>query len=263
MANGRTSAASAAADRFLASLDAEEEAARERYERRQRSHAAAPHLLVSGATGYGKSTLLRGLVASLPLGWAWRVLVIDPKRVEFERFRHELEVVGLDGLVGMSQRLEKEVAYRRERLRAEGIDHWLDLAPRVVPVRPALLVVDEAVDVLAGSGLPRADAAAVRETLGVVLRQGRATGVHVVAAFTRPDTDVIPGALRYQFAARVGLGPLSPDSHRMLFGTTPDGADRLAMPGMGAALGLDGTTTVRRFRCAPATVEDVRARFRA
>ena len=221
----------------------------------------APHLLVGGATGSGKSSLLRALLASIPFGWAWRVVVVDPKRIEFERFRYEFEVSGLDELPALLEWIVREVEERKQQLVKEEVDHWLDLCPRVVPVRPVLLVLDEAVDVFAGTGLTRQDAAAVRDALGVVLRQGRATGVHVVAAFTRPDTDVVAGALRDQFAARIGLGALSPDAHRMLFGSTVASSGSQGGPGIGAALGLDGSSQLRRFRCPLASVEAVRRRY--
>ncbi len=221
----------------------------------------APHLLVGGATGSGKSSLLRALLASVPFGWSWRVVVVDPKRIEFERFRFEFEVCGLDKLLALCEQLVREVSDRKEQLVKAEVDHWLDLRPRVVPVRPVLLVLDEAVDVFSGTGLARQEASAVRDALGVVLRQGRATGLHVVAAFTRPDTDVVAGALRDQFAGRVGLGQLSPDAHRMLFGAAVASAPPSAVAGVGLALGLDGSPTLRRFRSPLASVADVRRRY--
>ena len=129
-----------------------------------------------------------------------------------------------------------------------------------MPVRPLLLVLDESADLLGGVGLTKPEVQRVRDAVGVLVRQGRACGIHVVASFTRPDTDAVPGAVRDQFGARVALGPLSPDGARMLFGVhripmTPD-----VPAGTGILLGLDGGQRVRRLRVPWATIDDVHRR---
>jgi hypothetical protein len=222
----------------------------------------SPHLLVSGATGSGKSSLLRTIVASVPTGWLWRVVVVDPKEIDFAPARHEIEVHGLADAPEVLPDLAALLGRRKEQLRSEGAAHWRDLPERLIPVRPLLLVLDESVDLLGGVGLSKAGAHAIREAVATLVRQGRACGIHVVAAFTRPDTDAVPGAIRDQFGARVALGPLSPDGARMMFGTQrmpslPDGP-----PGTGLALGLDGGQRLRRLRVPRATIADVRGRHR-
>lgn len=220
----------------------------------------APHLLVAGATGSGKSSLLRTVVAALPLGWSWRVIVIDPKEIDFAPARYELDVHGLADAARVLSGLVEDLGHRKDRLREEGCDHWLALPERLIPVRPTLLVLDESADLLGGVGLSKPEAHHIRDAVGVLARQGRACGIHVVAAFTRPDVDAIPGAVRDQFGARVALGPLSPDGARMLFGAQrvpmlPDGP-----AGTGLSLGLDGSQRVRRVRVPWVDVEAVRRR---
>jgi hypothetical protein len=220
----------------------------------------APHLLVAGATGSGKSSLLRNVLAALPLGWCWRVVVIDPKEVDFSPARYDVEVYGLAEAPDVLADVADDLGRRKERLQRDGCDHWLDLPERMVPVRPTLVVLDESADLLGGVGLAKPEAQRVRDAVGLLARQGRACGVHLVAAFTRPDTDAVPGAVRDQFAARVALGPLSPDGARMLFGahrvpTLPDGP-----VGTGLSLGLDGGQRLRRLRVPWVTIDDVRRR---
>lgn len=220
----------------------------------------APHLLVAGTTGSGKSSLLRTVVAALPLGWCWRVVVIDPKEVDFTPARFEIGVHGLGAAPGVLAELVEDLRRRKDRLREDGCDHWLALRERVVPVRPTLLVLDESADLLGGVGLSKPEGQQVRDAVGALVRQGRACGIHVVSAFTRPDTDAVPGAVRDQFGARVALGPLSPDGARMLFGAhrvpaLPDGP-----AGTGVSLGLDGSQRLRRMRVPWVTIDDLRQR---
>lgn len=220
----------------------------------------SPHMLVAGATGSGKSSLLRTVMAALPLGWCWRVVVIDPKEIDFAPARYEVEVHGLADAAPVLTTLVEDLGHRKDRLRKDGCDHWLALPERLAPVRPTLLVLDESADLLGGVGLSKPEAQQVRDAVGVLVRQGRACGIHVVAAFTRPDADAIPGAVRDQFGARVALGPLSPDGARMLFGAhrvpaLPDGP-----AGTGLSLGLDGSQRVRRVRVPWVTLSQVRHR---
>lgn len=223
----------------------------------------SPHLLVAGATGSGKSSFLRALVACLPLGWCWRVIIIDPKQLDFAPASDVLEVVELRDASAVMAGLVEELNHRKSALKSASRDHWTDLPTRVVPTRPTLLVIDEAADVLGGVGVRRTDTQQLRDDFGTLARQGRACGIHLVASFTRPDADVIPGAMRDQFGARVGLGPLSPDGARMVFGgaqlpTLPD-----ALPGTGLALGLDGRQRVHRFGVPFYTLDDVVCRHSA
>ena len=136
----------------------------------------------------------------------------------------------------------------------------MDVPVRLVPIRPVLIVIDEGADVLSGVGLPKSEAVAVRESFGVLARQGRACGMHLVLSITRPDVDAIPGAIRDQFAGRISLGPLSPDGARMLFGTHQVPPMSQGAPGSGLALGLDGQQRVRRISVPWATITDVRNR---
>lgn len=223
----------------------------------------APHLLVAGATGSGKSSLLRNIVASLPLGWCWRVVVIDPKELDFAPLRHEVEVAGLDRAASLLDSVAGDLAIRKRRLVAAGCSHWSEMPERLVPVRPVLVVIDESADLLSGVGLSKPETQCVRDAVGLLARQGRACGFHVVAAFTRPDTDAVPGAVRDQFAARVALGPLSPDGGRMLFGSHSVPPLPNSMPGTGLSLGLDGSQRLRRLRVPWATIEDAQRRHGA
>ena len=220
----------------------------------------SPHLLVAGATGSGKSSLLRTVVAALPLGWCWRVVVIDPKELDFTPARYEVEVVGLPAAPASLAGLVGDLAYRKARIVEAGADHWTAVPTGIVPIRPVLVVIDEAADVLGGLGLAKPEAQQVRDAVALLARQGRACGIHVVASFTLPDTDVVPGAVRDQFGARVGLGPMSPEGARMLFGPLRTPAHSDLPPGTGLSLGLDGSQVVRRLRVPWTSIEDARMR---
>lgn len=220
----------------------------------------APHLLIAGATGSGKSSLLRTIAAGLPLGWCWRVVIIDPKELDFAPARHEVEVRTLAEAPEVLAGLAAALTARKARIAHQGGDHWTALNPRVIPERPVVVIIDEAADVFGGTGLSKADGTAVRESAGVLIRQGRACGFHVVAAFTRPDTEAIPGGLRDQFGGRIALGAMSLDGARMMFGHAATHVPAVTLPGVGLSLGLDGTQRLRRFRTPFTVIDDVRRR---
>ena len=221
------------------------------------------HLLVAGATGAGKGSVLwsivRGLAPAIRDGLveAWAV---DPKggmelglgRALFTRFAD-------DDPAQTAELLEDAVAAMRSRTaRLRG--HVRLHTPAVGD--PLLLVV---VDELAGVSAYLSDRELKRRigaALSLLLSQGGAVGVSVVAALQDPRKDVLP--FRDLFPARVALRLTEPEQVAMVLG---DGArDRGALcdridegqPGVGYVV-LDGVREPVRVRSAHVRDDDVRA----
>ena len=221
------------------------------------------HLLVAGATGAGKGSVLwsivRGVAPAIRDGLveAWAV---DPKggmelglgRALFTRFAD-------DDPAQTAELLEDAVAAMRSRTaRLRG--HVRLHTPAVGD--PLLLVV---VDELAGVSAYLSDRELKRRigaALSLLLSQGGAVGVSVVAALQDPRKDVLP--FRDLFPARVALRLTEPEQVAMVLG---DGArDRGALcdridegqPGVGYVV-LDGVREPVRVRSAHVRDDDVRA----
>jgi DNA segregation ATPase FtsK/SpoIIIE, S-DNA-T family len=162
------------------------------------------HLLIAGATGSGKGSVLWSLLCGVaPAIRDGRVAVwaIDPKggmelgpgRALFARF------CGGE-FTAMAELLEEAVVVMQDRARRlAGVTRLHEPTVR----EPLILVVVDEVATLSAYLPDRKLRERMAHSLGLLLTQGRAVGVSVVAALQDPRKDVL--AYRNLFPARVGL----------------------------------------------------------
>ena len=122
-----------------------------------------------------------------------------------------------------------------------------------------VLVVDELASLTAYIG-DRKIRTEVEQLLGLLLSQGRAVGVSVVAAVQDPSKDVLP--IRQLFTVRVGLRMTEPTQTTMVFGAAARDAGAVcddiptATPGVGYVL-EDGAIEPMRVRAFNVTDADI------
>jgi len=195
--------------------------------------AKLPHLLVAGTTGSGKSVFLHSLIASLIYRYGpeyLRFIMVDPKLVEFGHYNgipHMLTTETItdatDALAAMDY-LIAEMESRYQLFRQVGatniIDYNAKINPKYVQKLPYLvLVVDELADLMSVSKK------SFEAKLQRLAQKARAAGIHLVLATQRPDTQVISGTIKTNFACRVALKVASAvDSGTILGG---GGAEKL------------------------------------
>ena len=217
-----------------------------------------PHGLVVGATGSGKSELLRTLVLGLALTHAPEQLNLV--LVDFKGGAAFAGLAGLPHVAGlitnladdlalvarMREALDGELVRRQEVLRAAGdVGSARDLARARaagadVPALPSLLVVvDELSELLAAD--PELADLFVR--LG---RLGRSLGVHLLLASQRLEEGRLRG-LDAHLSYRIALRTFSAAESRAVLGV-PDAFDLPAVPGL--AILRCGPDAPVRFRTA-------------
>lgn len=226
-----------------------------------RMRLSGTHTLIAGATGSGKGSVLWSLMASLAPalrdGWA-QVWAIDPKggmelglgRGCFARFE------GGDA-EAMCDLLEEAVKVKNERaarLAATGQRLHSPTAddPHLV------IVVDELATLTAFA--ERAVTRRIDQAMGLLLTQGRAVGISVVAAVQDPGKDVV--TWRDLFPTRIALRVDNPIQVDMVLGEGARDSGARAdeinelMPGVGYVR-VEGTRAIRRVRAAYLTDDDV------
>lgn len=176
----------------------------------------APHMLVAGTTGSGKSVTQRTILLHALQHPKWRVVLIDPKRVELSIYKTHPNVLKsvteIEESVALLEQLEQEMTDRYERMQSMGhaINHFelLDNPPPAI-----LLMVDETFQLLSPTGIKSEDGKAIDAMkaraaviLSSIARLGRACGVHMVLATQRPDAKVLPGELKLNLEARIAQG---------------------------------------------------------
>lgn len=202
--------------------------------------ARLPHLLIAGATGSGKSVLLRGIVASLvhlrPPD-ELQLLIIDPKQVDFLVFDDMPHLYGgalvtdpAAAVTVLAETIDHEIERRRPLLRQAGATSALEFYEQGgsrTDLPQLVVVIDEFAD-LAGT-LSRAER---QDFLGLVQRYGqltRAFGIYLVLATQRPSVQVITGEIKANLTARVALRVQSFQDSMTILGQV--GAERLAERG--------------------------------
>jgi S-DNA-T family DNA segregation ATPase FtsK/SpoIIIE len=218
-----------------------------------------PHGLVVGATGSGKSELLRTLVLGLAITHPPDLLnfvLVDFKGgatfTRLDALPHTSAVITnlndhLDLVDRMKDALAGELARRMELLRAAGDIASLrdydraraDTRPDLPAVPSLLVVVDEFSELLAA----KPEFLDVFMTIG---RVGRSLGVHLLLASQRLEEGRLRG-LETHLSYRIGLKTFSPAESRVVLGA--DDAYRLpSAPGNGY-LRFD-TSELVRFKAA-------------
>ena len=230
--------------------------------------AKAPHLLVAGATGQGKSVGLNAILTSLlykkhPA--ELKIVLVDPKKVEFSFYEpivnHFLAKVPDDEadpiitdvtkVVRTLNSLCKEMDDRYDLLkkaRAHNIKEYnkkfIDrmLNPnnghRFLPY--IVVVIDEFGDLIMTAGKE------VELPIARIAQLARAVGIHMVIATQRPTTNIITGTIKANFPSRIAFKVTSGIDSKTILDRT--GAQQLV--GRGDMLALVGGAEPERVQCA-------------
>lgn len=170
--------------------------------------AEAPHLLVSGTTGSGKSVCLHSIIVSL-LGsmsaHKMQLALVDPKKVEFARYEklpnlYGGKVVNLpDSALLLLEQLVHEMEKRHEQLQQAGVTSLMEgLEKHALELPFIVVVVEELADLLMQSR-------EVETPLVRLAQKARASGIHLVLATQRPDANILTGLLRSNIPSRIAL----------------------------------------------------------
>lgn len=153
----------------------------------------APHMLVAGASGSGKSVFLNSLIEQLSAIPNAELHLYDPKMVELAAYRGRA-VEYLTESVRILEALERIGMVMDERYAAmmqAGVRNISDM-----PGMPyKFIVIDEFGDL--------ALAEKVQNAVLRLAQKGRAAGIHIVIATQRPSADIINGTIKANFPTKV------------------------------------------------------------
>jgi S-DNA-T family DNA segregation ATPase FtsK/SpoIIIE len=174
--------------------------------------AKAPHLLIAGATGSGKSVCMSTLILSLLYKFKpdeLELVLIDPKRVEFGMFRqvpHLIHSVVTEAksAVQVLNWVVKEMERRYEVLAEKQVRNIAGYNAKAetdgfkkMPF--TVVIIDELADLMMTSK-GEAEGALAR-----IAQLSRAVGIHTIVATQRPSVNVITGIIKANFPTRIAF----------------------------------------------------------
>jgi len=204
-----------------------------------------PHILLGGATGSGKSVLLKLLLMQASKKGA-NVCIADFKGgVDFPPVWHKKcrmcfeEQSTLELLTELVEELER----RKQLLKASGlpnIDHYN--AATGENLQRYIFSCDELAEMLDKTGLTKEQkeiVAKIESRLSVIARQGRAFGIHLILATQRPDSTILNGQIKNNINCRI-CGRADNVLSMIILDKT-DAADQIPEDAQGRFLLNDGT----------------------
>lgn len=152
-----------------------------------------PHMLVAGTTGSGKSTVLHSIIANMLLYPNVKLHLIDPKNIEFFKYQSMKKV---NVVFNYNEAVDLLDSLCVEMDRRYGLIRLGDQSVKDLPY--LVVVIDEFAD------LSLQDTSGKFHTLLCRLAQkSRAAGIHIICATQRPSVNIIDGAIKANFPARI------------------------------------------------------------
>ncbi len=187
------------------------------------------HLLVSGATGAGKSMFLHSLICSLIFKYSpedLRLILIDPKQTEF-RIYEDIPHLLVNGTISSSKKAIRCLDWaiyemnRRyslfEKLSRCGkyvtnIDQFNEQIEDAERLPKIVIVIDELADLMETSKK------AVENCILNLAQKSRAAGIHLVISTQRPTADVLTGPIMSVFPTRICLKTMTEKLSKAIIG---------------------------------------------
>ena len=251
-----------------------------------------PHILISGATGAGKSSCINSIVTSLVMRSTpdqVRLVLVDPKRVEMGQYNdlpHLIAPVVVDPkkAAGMLAWAVKEMERRYDLLAESGAR---DITSYQQMIESGELVPEPSDNQLIAAAFERATGLAsdveeppgpeelpyivivvdelndlmmvaardVEESVVRIAQMARAVGIHLVLATQRPSVDVITGVIKANVPSRMAFAVSSLADSRVILDQA--GAERLI--GKGDMLLVTASSNIaRRLQSPWVSEEEVR-----
>ena len=177
----------------------------------------APHMLVAGATGSGKSVCINNIITSILMRAKpdeVKMILVDPKKVElncYEGIPHLMRPVVTDPKKAavalqkvcmiMEERYDMFANTGTRNIAAynEYVEKNKNRKPELEKLPFILVIIDELADLMMVASKE------VEESIMRITQLARAAGIHLIVATQRPSTDVITGLIKSNIPTRLSF----------------------------------------------------------
>ncbi len=190
--------------------------------------ATAPHLLVSGTTGSGKTIFLYSIIESLLYKYpidSLEFLIIDPKRTDFVFFEDLPNLYGghivtdAEEALAMLQKINEVDKEERTDLitkaRSRDIASYNEKNPNN-KMKRLIVIIDEYADIIQTAEM-QGNRKEFEKNLSMLAQKVRSLGIHLIIATQRPSANIVTGVLKANIPCRVSFRlPSHTDSQTIL-----------------------------------------------
>lgn len=201
----------------------------------------APHTLIAGETGSGKSVLLHNIIANILNYSDSQLFIVDPKQIEFGAYAKVGAHVyrSYNSTVNLINSLVDSMEQRYSYISAGG---------NVDSLRNVVCMIDEF------AYLKQQDSSGeLVDSILKLAQKSRAAKIHLVVATQRPSVDVINGVIKANFPARISCRVSSKVDSKVILDDY--GAESLV--GAGDAILRDSNNNMTRFQIAYTSSDEV------
>lgn len=191
----------------------------------------APHLLIAGSTGSGKSCLLNDIIVSLLNKYDenyMNMILVDIKQVEFTQYKYQkqLAIPTITDVNNAIDILNKMIVIMSNRYNILSQKNYKNIQEynekETEKLNYYIIIIDELADLFAQNP----DIEAILQRL---LQLGRAAGIHLILATQRPDVQTISGTLKVNIPTRIALTVTNTHDSRTILNES--GAEKLTGKG--------------------------------
>jgi hypothetical protein len=186
----------------------------------------APHLLIAGTTGSGKSSVIQTIICSLLSKYApinLRLGLIDPKKSEFFYFDYLPHLISPVAYTIESAEsiIDKALEIMNERyslFNKKMIKNIQEYHTKYGALEYLVIIIDEYADLIMQSKT-------IEKKIIRLLQMSRAAGIHVILATQRPSFDIINSSVKSNLPVRIACRVTNSINSRIILDT--EGAEKL------------------------------------
>lgn len=188
--------------------------------------AKAPHILIAGTTGSGKSETIHAIISSLLMRYAFGhnapgIAIIDIKGTEYNKYKDAYPITIVreaDGAIKVLETLVNTMQNRYKKMIEANCDDIQEYREKGYKMQSLVCIIDELADLMLQNRK-------VEEYIVRIAQKARACGIHLIIGTQSPRADVVTGLIKANVPFKIALNTSTALDSRIIL--DENGAEKL------------------------------------